>query len=72
MRALEQILREIARSLREVPEDRIRLLQVATVVDLEHRGRTRRVFPGEVVGQRVAAENVDGHALVGLFELCEQ
>jgi hypothetical protein len=44
VRALEWIHREIARSLREIPEDRVRLLQVATVVDLEDRGRTRRVF----------------------------
>jgi len=69
---LERVVREERRSLGEVEEDRVRLGQEAAVVGLEDRRGPGRVHRRVLVGQRVAGEDVDRHALVLAPEQREQ
>ena len=55
--------------LGQVEQDRVRLDEVAVVVDLQNGRRPRRVLAREVVRERVSAEDVDRHPLILEAEL---
>ena len=72
VRAFELIVRQKLGSLGEEPEDRVRFLQIAAVIRFEDGSRARRILRRELVGERVAAEDVDRNALVRAVELRKQ
>jgi hypothetical protein len=72
LRVGEPLRREPRRAVREVGEDGAGLRERRAVAELEHRRLADGVQGGVRVGQRVAAEDVDRHALVGLPEQGEQ
>jgi hypothetical protein len=72
LRALVRVLRQVLRALREVDEDGVGLAERLGAVLLEDGRLPDGVDPGVVVGEGVAAEDVDGDALVGKAELGEE
>ena len=70
LRPLERVLGQHGRAGGEVRDDRVRLGQVP-VLRLQHGRRAGGVDPRELVGQRVAGEDVDRDALVLKSELGE-
>src|SRR5581483_6947443 len=71
-RPIETVLRHEASSLAEVPENRARLAETATVVEHERRDAQRRVQPAEGTGPVRSVDDVELAALVRDAEVREQ
>jgi hypothetical protein len=61
---LERVPRQERRPLGEEPEDRVRLRQDSSVVELERGRLARRIHRDVCIGQRVAGKDVDRDPLV--------
>jgi len=72
MRPRRAVGRQERRPLGEVKQDRVRFRQEVAGCALEHRRPPGDVHGHELVGQRLAGEDVDRNALVVSAELSEQ
>lgn len=70
--ALDRRVREERRPVGEEHEDGVRLDQEPAGCDLEHRRRAQRVDAAVLLGEHVAAEDVDRNAIVVALCLREQ
>ena len=70
--AQQRLVRQERRVLGEVEKDRVRFLEVRRLVDLQDGRAPGRILRVVLVGEGVAAEDVDRDALVQLVELGQQ
>ena len=70
--AVDAVVRRERRAARDVPEDRVRLGEIASGRDLEHRHAPARIHREEIRRARLALQDVDVDDVVGDAELRER